>query len=218
MVWSNDANCYVGWTPVTKLHFETFLCDDPGEAFNGAFYDAVLATSPTTSRVHVGGVKSENYWQAFVTALRPDEARAYSQWCGDTYQLPPHDIWLKVYDEFKTRPAIDLAAVLNSVSPSARTKELYTNLNAAADAAFRRVNGDKHKWTLADQTFIRNGVFEWVYTTAVGNRIDWVGLGQPAMGLSPPLFSLENKKPHPVKDPATIRNPLYGFRLFQRVN
>lgn len=223
MVLAPAAKCYVGWVPVTKLQYEEFLCDDPGEVYNGAFYEALLRAAPTAARVHPGGVRADNFWLALVTALLPEEARAYAAWCGDEYLVPTKEQWLQVYDDLRKRPGVNLEPVLAAHPLTERARELLTRLDAAAAEGYERANklrpGEaRAKWSLADQMLLRGGVFEWVETRSAANRLEWAGLGQPAAGLGPPLFNLDNRVPHPVRDAGTVRQPWYGFRLLRRVD
>src|SRR5262245_13463491 len=82
-----SIGAYVHWLPVTKLQFEYFLCDQPGNRFDQKWYDDVLkvhkqnepsGTGP--ARVSPAMVRRDNYYRALLTGIRPTEIAPFISW------------------------------------------------------------------------------------------------------------------------------------------
>jgi hypothetical protein len=218
MVWAPRTGVYVHWLPVTKLQLEFFLCSDPGEAFNDKWYDALRNFEPRkTDRVSPYQVARDNYIHAFVTAILPSESQAYAQWCreqdGKRYTLPTKDEWLALFDELQTLPAKPLADVTNGRPITPRMRDMLT----ALDDVSRTFVPDNRQLgrSLAEQMFLRHGLFEWVSCRDAGQP-EWGGFGEPAPGLGGGLYSPNSRAPKYNREAMTQRAPEYGFRLMRR--
>jgi hypothetical protein len=118
-----------------------------------------------------------------------------------------------VYDELRAEPAVDLAAAAADLRLTPRVRDLVKKLDEVS-AAFAPANREVGR-SLAEQMFLRNGVFEWVACRDVG-KPEWGGLGQPAPGLANGLFELNNRHPSYQREALTVRLPAFGFRLLWR--
>jgi hypothetical protein len=212
LVWVEDIKAYMHWLPVTKIQFEYFLCATSDSRFDAAWYDRVLNLN---KRVSPGSVRESNYWQAFITGVRPSEAQRFAEWCGDGYLLPSLRDWYAAFQSLKAQPTEPdaLAAMGSAHQLSERCQALLSRLEAATIAAFRHLEIAPSP-TLADQTLLRGGVMEWVEWQ--GQRTRWGGMGQPNRKLHPILFNPESGKPHEVINPEGDALHYYGFRLIQR--
>jgi len=215
MIWVEAIQAYLHAVPVTKLQFERFLCDQPGGHFDQKWYDAVLGLDPDrTGRVSPYALKGSNYWQAFLTGIRPDEARVYAQWCeeegANEYAIPTQTEWFAVYEALKKEEVRPDLFAERGLTP--RMTELLQRLEEiggkfpAHDAAGR---------TLAEQLYLRNGVLEWVACKQPG-KPEWGGLGQPGSSFLGTMFNLDRGVPNYQRDALTTRISGYGFRLIRR--
>ena len=73
MIWAESIGMYLHWLPLTKIQIERFAPETP------AWYAEAIAVNPGEPELDVGPA---NYWQLFVTGLRPDEAQMIAGWCG----------------------------------------------------------------------------------------------------------------------------------------
>jgi len=88
MVWSDAAQAFIGYFPVTKIQLEYFLCDRPGAAFDQRWYESLLKLN---ERIAPGRIQSDNFYKAFVTGISPVQAKQFAAWLGresdETYTL-----------------------------------------------------------------------------------------------------------------------------------
>jgi hypothetical protein len=228
MMWLPKTGVYVHLMPVTKLQFEAFICARPSSQFDQKWFDELLALDPkeekSTARVSPYAVREANYFQAFVTGVRPDEARVYAQWCseedrdGRGYFLPSAAQWWQAFEELGGATADDRWAetVTNALGVAGlrltpRLRELFDRLAPLGGAGAA-------KRTAADQLLFRHGVMEWVQIKQPG-KSEWGGYGQPPSRLlSEMTSSLTQKVPKEQRNALAARLLGYGFRLFREGN
>lgn len=216
MLWLPGVGAYVHLLPVSKIQFETFVCARPSSQFDQQWYDKLLTLDKekgSTGRVSPHAVTAANYWQAFVTGIRPTEAAVYATWCeestGATFELPTADRWWKAFQELddaaKAEPKLfarALDALGTAVPP--RLRELLAKVDARSPADGR---------TRADTMLLRHGVMEWV---RLPGRPEWGGFGNPSPALLAEMHnSLTQQRARPRPEAATERSIAYGFRLFR---
>jgi len=207
MVWIEQIDAYIHWYPVTKIQFERFLCDTPDSHFDAAWYDEINDLNP---RVSPRNVRLDNYWQSFLTGIKPDEVERYARWCGMEYSIPRLNDWFTCYQILKSEDPIDSDPV-KDVDLSPRTKDLLRNLGQASRSALHEVGYDR---SLADQLLMRMGVMEWV--ECQNQRSRWGGMGETFPRFHGALFTPDYGQPSIPNNPDEIRLPHYGFRLIRR--
>ena len=218
MIWVPPLKAYLHLLPVTKLQFERFLAEQPGGSFDFKWYDAVLGLdAEKTGRVAPHAVKAGNYWQAFLTGIRPDEARVYAQWCeedgGDEYAVPTQVEWWTAYEYLKQQDALpDVPRPFQNLALSSRMSELIERLEIV-NGKLPKLVPDSRK--LAEQMYLRNGILEWVACSTLG-KPEWGGFGQPAASFLGTMYSLERGTPNFQRDALATRTAGYGFRLLRR--
>jgi hypothetical protein len=202
MIWIPVINAYIHWLPVTKIQFEEFICELVSPQFDERMYvEEVLQLNP---RVSPKNVRINNYWQLFLSGIKPEEARSYAKWCGPEYRLPSQDQWNQCYAYLNSQP------VEFEPFDEKDFKELPWRVVGCLDGIRKsRSFGQGMAQSLAQQMFMRFGVMEWVVTS----NQEWGGLGQ-----SPPEFKsisidFDHGRPVTPADPGTIRQMNYGFRL-----
>lgn len=230
MMWLPKTSAYVHLLPVTKLQFEAYICARPSSQFDQKWYGDLLDWDPkddrTTARVSPYALQKANYYQAFLTAIRPDEARVYARWCGEEdplgrYFLPTAEQWWQAYEEAGAmaagkgwdKPAGVLAAA--GLTPTTRMAAL---LNGLADIVEQLYRAAKKPRTMAEHMLFRHGVMEWVHLQHPG-QTEWGGYGQPCDRLpSDMISSLAQRMPTEQRNALTARQLGYGFRLFREAN
>jgi hypothetical protein len=212
MIWVAEIKAHIHWLPVTKIQFEHFLCATSDSRFDANWYERV---SNLNKRISPSNVRENNYWQVFITGIRPSEAQRFAEWYGDGYSLPTLKEWHTAYLALKARSAEqDILNVIGAVhSLQERTRALLSKLETAALAAFR-YQEIAPTATLADQALLRGGVMEWVEWQ--GQRTRWGGMGQPNRRFHSILFKPDNGKPDEVINPEGDPLRYYGFRLIER--
>lgn len=212
MVYIDELDAYMHWVPVTKLQFEQFLCAEPDEQLNAAWYSQLLQLNP---RVTPERVSHSNYWQSFITGIVPGEAQAFARWCGEGYSVPTLEDWCVAYTALKGLPpdagpiAEQLALAHRPLSQRAST--LLGQLEAASLRACMHANYER---TMAHQMFLRLGVMEWVEVN--DPRSKWGGMGETTTLLHGNLFSPDHMQPSRPHQPETNRLHYFGFRLLWR--
>jgi len=212
MIWIPVIKAHMHWLPVTKIQFEHFLCSTSDSRFDATWYDRILGYNP---RISPGSIRESNYWQTFITGVRPSEALKFADWCGDGYGLPTLKEWFASYETLKTLPAEPkaVAEICADHGLSERATALLARIEAAGQAAFRHMEILPAP-TLADQMFMRGGVMEWVEWQ--GQQTRWGGMGRPNRRFGGVLFNPDMGRPHEVNNPEGEPLPYYGFRLIQR--
>ena len=199
---------FIHWLPVTKIQFEAFLCDRPPASFAPPWYEALLTLNP---RVAPHRVQASNYWGAFVTGIKPEEAAAFAAWCGADFGLPTREEWFSVYRLARATAAVPAAAIART-GRTPRARSLIERLETATTALQPR---DRPR-TLADQMLLRRGVMEWVECSERQRR--WGAFGQPHVRFHGNLYDLESGRPSFPTDLDQRRLHSHGFRLIQRGN
>jgi hypothetical protein len=206
MVWVEPLDGYLHWLPVTKIQFEFFITDRPSPTFNEQWYLDILALN---ERVSPRAVRKNNYWQMFISGIKPEEANAYAEWCGEDFGFPTIDEWNQTYQ------------YLNAESADASFWDDLENIKLMPETvlkAMEKINQDLYprgaERTLAAQMFMRYGVMEWVQTDLRGQ--EWGGIGQSNSGLQPVIRPPEQGQAEFPKDPEGMRLHYYGFRLLRR--
>lgn len=205
MIWVEPLKGYLHWLPITKIQFERFLCSTSDIEFDDKWYDEILTLNPRESPQDL---ERDNYWRSVLTGLLPSEAEKYARWCGPQYQIPTKDDWLKAYFYLKEKEAQEIDWTQHEPGLLPRDLRLLENM----ERVFRGFGGERQ--TMADQTFLRFGVMEWVQSSERAQA--WGGLGQ----LSPDFYGLLTKPEHrtPVqpRNPASERFFYFGFRLLRK--
>lgn len=200
-----DLGAYLHWLPVTKVQFETFICDTVDPRFDKAWYDRLLALNPrlTARRLEAG-----NYWRAFMTGVLPEEAQLYATWCGESYSLPTITEWRIAYAALRRLPPLATGAFGELPGLSGRSRSLVEALDHASAAAAAGLGRER---TLADQMLLRHGVLEWV----VDQGGCWSGIGELLPAFRRVIASPEAPLTPPLATRA-VRSEMFGFRLLRR--
>jgi formylglycine-generating enzyme required for sulfatase activity len=207
MLWVEPVEAYLHFVPVTKIQMEIFLCEAPNPEFGDDWYADLLNRN---GRVSPRNIKGDNYWQAFVTGILPQEAEAYADWCseeGGEYALPSHEQWLKAYEYLKAQP-IQEAFWKNLDTLTPRAQLLLDKLTGLVEPQYQK---SKRPSYLADQMFMRYGVMEWVSLP----RGEWGGLGKTDSRFRATLFDPDSGVPEKPHIPIRRMNH-YGLRLLKR--
>lgn len=196
------CNLFVATLPMTKLQFETYLCDVLDKELDSSWYKSVLNKNP---RIPTQSLSPLNYWKAFLTGVSIRHATRFARWCGPGYRLPTVGEWQVIFDALSTRE-LDLPEwATESLFRRRRFHRLYQALTGIAQI---RVHFG-HPNTLAAGTWMEGGVLEWVRSTGQ------VGPNE-ACGLPDPRFFAVLKEPAtPVavaKSDERADFP-FGFRL-----
>ncbi len=209
MVWINDLNAYIHFLPVTKVQFEYFICDEPRRRFDEEWYNMVIDHNP---RVTPHSIRSDNYAQAFMTAVTPDEVQLFTDWCGSSYSFPTREQWFTAYKALEGKPAITIDDHwISTHRVRERAGIILQRLDREMSALLSRSTERK----LADQTMMRGGIFEWVFDER--ERPPWVGMGKPHSSFVSGFFSLEQGTPtFKPRNPETDRLFQIGFRLLKK--
>ena len=202
MAWIDEIQAYIHWYPVSKLQFETFLCDVLDEAFDARWYKEALARNP---RVTASAISTANYWQAFMTGVSHEEAQRFARWYGDGYRLPRTSEWCTALRTFRGRAASKAPLPVPATFMNRRFRDLLHVLNEVSFAVC-------HTWEpsdLAAAMLLDRGVLEWAVDSSGGDHA--YGCGTPHPGFFPAL-----------KEPGTPISPTshdrlncwpFGFRL-----
>lgn len=208
LIWVDAINGYMHWLPVTKIQFEYFLCAVPDSQFDANWYEEVLKRNP---RVTPKSISASNYWQAFITAVLPDEAKRFARWLGDGYSVPTLSEWYKAYQYLKGQSPVSIETVTGIEGIRERTRTLISRLDSAPGATMNKLGYERNR---AYQMLMRQGVMEWVDCT--GQRFEWGGLGESATKLGGGLFTPEQGQPSVPNKPNEVRLREYGLRLVWR--
>jgi len=209
MVWVESVSSYVHWIPVTKIQFEIFMCDLPNKDFNDSWYRELLSLN---KRISPKNITKKDYWQLFITGIKPSEAESYANWCasdGNEYKIPTLEEWNDIYKSLKEQPiSKDL---FSKIKLSTRTELLISKLDGIVQSLYKTAGVS---YSLADQMLMRYGVMEWVQHES--RRQDWAGMGQTDAGLQSMLRTADSGTPETPKNVNENRFHYYGFRLLRR--
>jgi hypothetical protein len=205
MIWIEEIGAFMHWLPVTKIQFEKFIAASSGGFFDDAWYRRLLDLNP---RVAVTGIDPQNYCNAFLTGVLPEEARQFAAWCGGEYSLPTFADWQKAYAALASMPIApgEMPDLLEEAGDLVRA--VVTRIASASEAAAR----PGRERMRADQMLMRLGVLEWVEKT--GGSAPWAGMGEPSPYFRT-LWSIE-KGPTTPSDACSSRSSVFGFRLIRR--
>ncbi len=210
MVWVADINAYIHWIPITKIQFEYFLCAEPDNSFDAKWYDEILAINP---RVTPKDINPNNYWKAFLTGIRPDEAQRFARWYRDDYYtVPTLDEWFTAYKALKRIPPQPSDIINKMGDLRDRTKKLLENIESASTIILKDAGYER---TLADQMLMRMGVIEWVECRG-NQRFQWGGMGQTIRSFYGGFSNPDDGQPRQPTNPKVDRLYPYGFRLIRR--
>lgn len=209
LIWVDEIKAFVHWLPITKIQIEYFICSITDNRFDGPWYDEILNLN---GRVSPQNVNVSNYWNIFLTGLKPDEALLFAKWNGANYSIPTLKEWNTIY---KTMSDIDgisnIVTQMGNLKP--RVKQIAEQMADIADA--NTINSSRQKrLTLADQMFMRNGVMEWVELDDFRNR--WGGIGEPNVNLQSLLVRAKDGQPLIPNNAESLRIHYYGTRLVWR--
>lgn len=206
MIWVEPLSAYIHWLPVTKIQVEVFMCDSPSSDFSDSWYREILSLNP---RISPKNATKKNYWNLFITGVKPSEAENYANWCavdGDDCVIPSLEDWNSAYKFLKQKPA--LKEPFSGIKLTGRVELLLTKIDTIA------ANLYKDTYSLADQMLMRYGVMEWVQHELRGQQ-EWAGMGQPNSGLQSMLRTPESA-PQTPKNIDSNRFHYYGFRVIRR--
>ncbi len=209
MIWSDAIEAHLHWLPITKIQFEHFLCASVDSQYDAAWYQTLLEKNP---RVSPREIRSDNYWNAFLSGLLPAEVSRFCRWLGPDYRIPTDQQWLAAYAELRKKEPVLIEEISQVEGLSLRAKELIENMNSASATATKEMDYER---TLADQMLLRLGVMEWIECPDNPNR--WGGRGETDVRFSPALVGPEHGNPKFPNNPETQRLSHYGCRLARGV-
>lgn len=209
MVWIDEIQAYVHWLPISKIEYEIFMCDPTNNKFDDRWYKDILDLN---ERVAVKKATTNNYWNLFLTGIRPDEISDFTNWLSAegerNYSLPTFDEWMAIYNATKDHEALeDLAPYVNSMPE--RIKGLHVRVNEILRPLFQKA---QRRFTLADQMLLREGTMEWVEV----KEQQWGGLGKPAGQFQPSMRHPDSGIAEMPRSPEKNRFHYYGFRLTRK--
>ena len=207
MCWIEKARAYMHWYPITKLQFELFLASSVNTCVDHDSYLEILKGNP---RVSSREVDEDNYWQAFVSGVLPQEAEEYATWCGSGYRLPTLQDWLDGYYELVSRHG-DVTPLPDPLDVPERRLELLRALDGISPGSPPNGAVQRSFGSWADRAFLRGGLVEWVRDGR--EPANWGGMGEAHPALSRSLTKVEQEDPIEPKDPHNVRVPHFGFRL-----
>jgi hypothetical protein len=205
LLWVDDIKSYVYFFPITKIQFETFICQVPDQRFGNPWYSEITKLN---KRISPHLLTKDNYWQLFITGIKPDEVHSYQDWCngfGNKYRVPTPKDWKELYQIAKEMEPIDLEEFAIKKDP-----KFYTAAKKIEEIVLGFCKHNNRAYTLADQMLMNFGVMEWVIIDPVKFR--WGGMGEP----HPRFYSIINSADIAIeaKSPLVDRLHSYGFRLF----
>lgn len=209
MIWVDALNAYIHFMPVTKIQFEYFICHKPRRRFDEEWYNIVMDHNPRVAPQSIG---REDYAEAFMTAITPDEVQLYADWCGRDYSIPTRDQWFRAYTAMQERPPI---AVYDSLVSELELRERAATVLQCLDREMAMLSPRAQERNLADQMMMRGGIFEWAIDER--ERPPWVGMGKPHSSFVPGFFDLSRGNPtFRPRHPETDRLFQIGFRLLKK--
>jgi hypothetical protein len=191
LIYVKPLQCYVHLFPIAKAQFERFLADETQSDWNDEEYAEMLRLHP---RVSFRASDQTNCIGLFLTAVKPEEAKAFGSWLGDEYELPDERQWLACYDWLGQQP-------VTAAPPQGLADD--------ALAVWQAVTAQGSPRTLLELSLMPEGIREWV---RMGSE-KYGGLGCPVR-----RFPTLNRAPRKLVNVSTTtaRHEAYGFRLLAR--
>ncbi|MPL97680.1 hypothetical protein SDC9_43872 [bioreactor metagenome] len=210
MIWSESINCYIQFFPFSKIQFELFMASSHNPLFNAENYSELIILNP---RVSPNNIHKDNYWQAFLTGVKPNELEEITRWYQstdqqNTYKFFSLEEWNAIYFEFSRKePIRDL-----SVIPT-KNKRISLLIEKLGNTyKYLRPNNNR-SFSLKDQMLFQYGVVEWVSSSHSNHK--WIGMGQPNPDFRTVVYSPEQGVPEYPIAPYQDRLFYYGFRLLR---
>lgn len=203
---------YMYWLPITKIQLEYFLSSGSIAAFDARWYEEVLYYN---DRVTPSLITTNNYWEAFVTGVKPSEIKQFISWLGREYDLPTSAEWKTAYEYLKKENADPgfIEKILGTPGLNRRARTLIANINHSVNDLRVETRGGRK---LADQALMRLGVMEYVYRD--DRRNTYGGHGQPNSDFFGTTETAEKEYPQRLVDEHEgAKMPHYGFRLIKRM-
>jgi hypothetical protein len=171
------------WLPLTKVQIEYFLSDNTDRQFDRAWYRERLRAQP---RVIPEKLSAHNLVQAFITSITFDEARVFSRWYGQGYDLPTTEEWyqaLHIFEKVAADPAfIEQIMALPELHPRAR---LLIQACEKALPAYQRIR-DFSEYRLSHQMMMSPGILEYVYQDGNHSLCAACGFSPHVISSAPP--------------------------------
>jgi len=213
MIWIEQGGFFMHWLPVTKVQIEYFLSSGSANAFSAVWYEDALDYN---ERVSPGLINAQNYWQAFITGIKPSEIHQFRAWMGD-YDLPTGDEWQTAYRALRNITADNqqIERLLATPDLNRRAATLISNLKHTIENLRTDLKGGR---TTADYALMRLGVMEYVYRD--DRRSTYGGYGQPNSTFFGTTETPDRDRPSPqrlVDENEGAKMPHYGFRFIKRV-
>jgi len=209
LLWVDEITSYMYFFPVTKIQFETFICQVPDQQFGHNWYSEITHLN---KRISPHLLTKDNYWQLFITGIKPDEVQRYQNWCnedGHEYYVSTPNQWKDLYQILKNKEPINLETLVLQAD-----RRFYTSATQLEEIITSFCEYSNRPYTLADQMLMSFGVMEWAIIDLTKPR--WGGMGEP----HPRFFRILNSADQGIaiepKSPLVDRLPSYGFRLFMR--
>jgi hypothetical protein len=192
MIFVEPLEGYLHLFPVTKPQFERFLAAGNKYTWGDEEYGELLKQNP---RLSYRATQQVKYERLFLTAVKPEEAKAFGNWLGERYGLPGEKQWLTCYDWLARQPITD--------PPSGLAQD--------ALAIWQSLLAQQTRHTLLDLSLMCEGVKEWVMLE--GQIEKHGGLGCPSR-----RFSALRRDPRKLVTLTSteVRQQAYGFRLLKR--
>lgn len=195
MILIEKIGAYIHYLPVTKIQVERFACSVDRPDFDAAWYEELVRLNPRTSST---ALNDKNLFGVWASGVLPAEAEAFCEWSAPAMRLPTHAEWMEAYFHLRQLPAqpVDWAGALPGLDP--RTAHLLGHLPASRHA------------NLAEQMYLRNGVFEFVELQNRDER--WGGAGYVPLEIHSHTFNPDLGTFHAPRSPESQRRSYYGFR------
>lgn len=188
------------WLPLTKVQLEYFLSDTIDSQFDRAWYRERLRANP---RVTFENLAAQNLAQAFITDITFYEARVFSRWYGQGYDLPTTEEWHRALHTFEAIEAcsafVEQIMALPGLHPRAR---LLVQACEEALLAYRRIQNLAER-RLSHQLMMSQGLLEYVYHDTAHTHCEACG--------SSPLVIRSSAPGQRVS--LSLRNPNHGDRM-----
>ena len=208
LLWVEETDTYLHWLPVSKVQFEYFLCAATDSRLDDKWYEQILGLNP---RITPAGIRVRNYWKSFLTGVLPDEARRFSRWCGEEYEIPSLEDWFATYKVLRGKEPLDIRWKEELPNLKPRALRIIENVEKASISLAKSARRSR---SLADQMLMRYGVMEWVELQ--GGRQSWGGMGELVNDFAGLLFHPDNGQPALPRNPEVERVQYFGFRLMRR--
>lgn len=202
MVWIPHLEIYIHWFPITKLQFESFLCDHSEGDLSAAWYQAVLQGNP---RIATDGLSFHNFHHAFITGIRAEEARRFANWNGDGFRLPSADEWAESFRWLSEQNAEPPTWTFYGLRYR-RFERLFTRLmETRVESQFLGSEAD-----LATTMLMVGGILEWV-------REKHSTEPDSACGLPPAHFFPVLKRPESTVQPLHLQKKVTAYPFGARL-